>query len=263
MLPFYSFCIFASILQIIATDKLNIKQLQLHFSNGISFETKDIVSFYKKYEAGIKLSTVNWRLFKLIQKGFLNRIGRGKFSIGEKNIFIPEISPKMQAIFSILKKKFPFLKICIWNTSALNEFMVHQPGRFYLLIEVEKEATQSLFHFLKEAKYSVFIEPTSDILEKYVPNDNESLILRPLISEAPIQKINGINTATIEKMLVDVFCDAIIFSAHQGAEMRTLFKEALNRYSINQNRMLRYADRRGKKESFNTYLNSAINILQQ
>ncbi len=131
----------------------------------------------------------------------------------------------MKAIISKLKKAFPYLKICIWNTSALSEFMVHQPGRFYWLIEVEKEATQSVFYFLKEAKYSVFIEPTSDLLEKYMPKEKESLIIKSLVSEAPIQNINGINTASLEKMLVDVFCDSEIFSSHQGAEMRTLLKK--------------------------------------
>ena len=188
--------------------------------------------------------------------GLLNRIGRGKYYIGEGRNFIPEISPKMKAISSKLKKEFPFLKICIWNTSALNEFMVHQPSRFYLLIEVEKEATQSIFYFLKEAKYSVFIDPTSDLLEKYLPSEKESLIIRSLVSEAPLQNVNGIYTASLEKMLVDVFCDDVIFSAQQGTEMRTLFKEALSKYSVNENRMLRYANRRRKKESFIKYLNS-------
>jgi hypothetical protein len=199
----------------------------------------------------------------LVQMGLLNRIGRGKFIIGEGKNFIPEVSPKMKAINSKLKKKFPYLKTCIWNTSVLNEFMVHQPGRFYLLIEVEKEATQSLFYFLKEAKYSVFIDPTSDLLEKYLPSERESLIIRSLVSEAPIQNVKGINTASLEKMLVDVFCDDVLFSAQQGSEMRTLFKEALNKYSVNENRMLRYADRRRKKESFTKYLNSISNLRQQ
>jgi hypothetical protein len=192
--------------------------------------------------------------------GLLNRVGRGKFIIGEGKKFIPEISPKIIAIHSKLKKEFPYLKICIWNTSALNEFMVHQPGRFYLLIEAEKDATQSIFYFLKEAKYSVFIDPTSDLLEKYLPIDKESLIIRSLVSEAPIQNIKRINTASLEKMLVDVFCDDVIFSAQQGSEMRTLFKEALSKYSVNENRMLRYADRRRKKESLKKYLSSIANL---
>jgi hypothetical protein len=141
--------------------------------------------------------------------------------------------------------------------------MLHQPGRFYLLIEVEKEATQSIFYFLKDAKYSVFIDPTSDLLEKYLPSEKESLIVKSLVSEAPIQNIKGINTATLEKMLVDIFCDDVLFSAQQGGEMRSLFKEALNKYSVNENRMLRYADRRRKKESLTKYLNSITNLRQQ
>jgi hypothetical protein len=188
--------------------------------------------------------------------GLLARIGRGKFIIGEGKNFVPEISSKMMAVNARLKKKFPFLKICIWNTSALNEFMLHQPGRFYLLIEVEKEATQSIFYFLKDAKYSVFIDPTSDILEKYLPSEKESLIIKSLVSEAPIQNVTGINTASLEKILVDVFCDDVLFASQQGSEMRTLFKEALHKYTVNENRMLRYANRRRKKESFIKYLHS-------
>ena len=195
--------------------------------------------------------------------GLLNRIGRGKFIIGERKNFIPEITSKMKSIHTKLKKQFPYLKICMWNTSALNEFMIHQPGRFYLLIEVEKDATQSIFYFLKEAKYSVFIDPTTDLLEKYASSEKESLIIKSLVSEAPLQNIKGINTASLEKMLVDVFCDDVIFPSQQGAEMRTLFEEALNKFSVNENRMLRYADRRRKKGSFINYLNSTTNLREQ
>jgi hypothetical protein len=194
----------------------------------------------------------------LVQKGILNRIGRGKFIIGEGKNYVPEISSKMKAINSKLKKEFPYLKICIWDSSVLNEFMLHQPGRFYLLIEVEKEAIQSVFYFLKEAKYPIFVEPTNDILEKYSFGVKETLIVKSLVSEAPIQNIKDVNTASLEKMLVDIFCDDVIFSAHQGNEMRIIFKEALTKYSVNQSRMLRYANRRRKKEHFKSYLDSIL-----
>lgn len=195
--------------------------------------------------------------------GVLNRIGRGKFVTGEGKNYIPEITSKIKSINAKLKKEFPYLNNCIWDTSALNEFMLHQIGRFYLLIEVEKEATQSVFYFLKEAKYSVFVDPTTDLLDKYLPSYKESLIVKPLVTEAPIQNIKGINTASLEKILVDIYCDDVIFSAQQGAEMRTIFKEAFTKYTINQSRMLRYADRRRKKESFNEYINSITNLRQQ
>ena len=193
--------------------------------------------------------------------GVLTRIGRGKFTVGTGKIFIPDFTNKLKTINSKLKKEFPFLEICLWNTSAFNEFMIHQPGRFYILVEVEKDAAQSVFFSLKEAKYSVFIEPTKDLIEKYIPDEKETLIVKPLVTEAPLQKIDGVNTVTLEKMLVDIFCDEVIFSAQHGSEMRTIFKEAISKYAVNENRMLRYANRRRKKESFTKYWNSILKDL--
>jgi hypothetical protein len=195
--------------------------------------------------------------------GILKRIGRGKFETGEGKNYTPEISPKLKTIYSKLKEEFPYLKFCVWRTSALNEFMLHQSGNFYVFVEVEKGATQSIFYFLKEANYSVFIDPTNDLLDKYLPPNKDSIIVTTLVTEAPIQNIEGINTSSLEKMLVDIFCDNVIFSAHQGVEMRTIFQEAFSKYTINESRMFRYADRRGKKESFKDYINATANLRQQ
>jgi len=137
--------------------------------------------------------------------------------------------------------------------------MRHQPGRFYYLIEVEKDSIQSIFYYLKELNYAVFSDPTSDIIEKYLPNNKDILIVKPLVTEAPTQNIKSIDTISLEKLLVDIYCDDVIFAPQQGAEMRTIFETALTKYAINQSRMLRYASRKGKKESFTKYLNSISN----
>jgi len=220
------------------------------------------VQFYLQLEPGIKTTTINWRIYVLVQTGVLNRIGRGRFAIGKNRIYTPEISSKIKSLHSKLKKEFPYLRMCIWNTSSLNEFMIHQPGRFYILIEVDKEAAQSVFFYLKELKLSVFIEPTKDLFEKYLPDEKETFIVKSLVSEAPLQTINRIDSPTIEKILVDIFCDDIIFAAQQGSEMRTIFQEALAKYTVNMNRMMRYAGRRSKKESFYKYLDSISNLWQ-
>jgi hypothetical protein len=257
LLPNYSFLLYLYFnFFTIATDKLYIDQLKDYFKDKENFETSDIVEFYSQSEPEVKSTTINWRIYSLVQSGVLNRIGRGKFAIGGNRNYTPEISHKIKLIHSKLIKEFPYLRICIWNTSSLNEFMIHQPGRFYLLIEVDKEAAQSVFFYLKENKFSVFIEPTRDLIEKYRPDEKETLIVKSLVSEAPLQTINRINLPTIEKMLVDIFCDDVIFAAQQGSEMRTIFNEALGKYTVNENRMLRYADRRRKKDSFREYLSS-------
>jgi len=243
--------------------KLNIEELKRVFKDVQSLNTDDIVKFYRINEPELNTATINWRIYILVQMGILTRIGRGKYTLGNSKIFIPEINSKLKTINSKLKKEFPFLDICLWTTSSFNEFMVHQPGRFYILIEVEKDAAQAVFYFLKQAKYSVFIDPTEDLIEKYLPDEKETLIVKPLVTEAPTQKIEGLNTTTIEKMLVDVFCDDVIFAAQQGSEMRTIFQEATNKYTVNENRMIRYAARRRKKETFMNYLSSVSKIRQQ
>lgn len=188
----------------------------------------------------------------------MTRIGRGKFILGKTKVYYPDIAPRLKTIYNKLIKKFPYIEICIWNSSILNEFMKHQSGIFYVIIEVEKDVTESVFYFLRELKYPVFIEPTSDILEKYLSIDEEAFIIKPLVSESPTQLVDGITTISIEKLLVDIFCDDIIFSAQQGSEMRTIFNEALSKYTVNQSKMLRYANRRRKKETFQEYLNSFL-----
>lgn len=193
----------------------------------------------------------------------LARIGRGNFILGEGRKFVPEVSSKIKAIFKELHAKFPYIKICVWRTSVINELMLHQPGRFYTLVEVDKETTESVFYFLKEKKNNVFLEPSSEILTRYASSEKETIIIKSLVSEAPVQKIHGVPTVTIEKLLVDIYCDEIIFAAQQGNEMQTIFRNAFDKYTISENKMLRYADRRRKKEAVNNYLNKVSKFRQQ
>jgi len=193
----------------------------------------------------------------------LNRIGIGKFTISKTRTYVPEVNKRIKFFNSILKHQFPFLTFCFWHTSLLNEFMNHQPGKFYLLIEAEKNSIESVFYYLKGKKYSVFLEPTEEIINKYFPEDKEPIIIKSLISEAPTQNVNSVNTVTIEKILVDIFCDNIIFSAQQGSEMVNIFKSVFDKYTVNENRMLRYANRRRKKENLNIFLNSVSKFRQQ
>ena len=131
------------------------------------------------------------------------------------------------------------------------------------MVEVEKDALESVFFFMKQNKYSVFLEPTRELLNRYVPDEKETWIVKSLVSEAPVKNISGIPSTTIEKLLVDLFCDTIILDAQQGAEKDRIFKEVFEKYTVSENRMLRYADRRRKKEEFNKYLNTVSKFRQQ
>lgn len=199
----------------------------------------------------------------MVKTGILTRVGRGKFLIGNRKNYIPEIQAKLKTLNNKIIKQFPFLDYCLWSSSFYNEFMHHQPGKFYLIVEVEKDATESIFFFMKENKYSVFLDPTKELLNRYVPDEKETWIVKSLVTEAPTQNINGIQTTTIEKLLVDLFCDTLILNAQQGAERDIIFDNAILKYTVNENRMLRYANRRRKKVELSNYLKTIAKLRQQ
>jgi len=140
--------------------------------------------------------------------------------------------------------------------------MLHQPGRYYQLIEVDKDAMESVFYYLKDRNYSVFMEPSEQLIRRYIIDEKEPCIVKSLVSEAPIQLVNGFPTVTIEKLLVDIFCDPVIFNAQQGSEMNQIFNEAFEKYSISESKMLRYASRRRKKKELDNYLNQTSKYRQ-
>jgi len=244
-------------------NNLNIDNFKVHFKDKNVIEIADIIDFYRVTDEQIKSTTIRWRVHSLVQKGILQRVGRGKFRFGKSTNYIPEISPQLKSIYNKILNNFPFIRVCVWHTSIFNEFMQHQIGKFYYLIEVEKDATEAIFYSLRERKLSVFLNPNQEILDKYVPENKDIYIIKTLVSEAPTQQIGKICTTSIEKMLVDIFCDEILFAAQQGAEMRTVFNEAFSKYTVNQNKMLRYADRRKRKNDFNNYLKTIPNYRQQ
>ncbi len=262
LLPKYSFVYLQKNLNIDNT-KLHIEQIKEWFERDQVFDNKQIASFYRSIEPNTKESTVNWRIYSLVQMGVLTRVGRGKFVLGNKNSYTPDIPPKLKTLNNRLKRSYPFLDYCLWTSALFNEFMLHQPGKFFLIVEVEKDAMESIFFFMKENKYSVFLEPTKELLNRYIPEEKETWVVKSLVSEAPLQNISGIQLPTIEKLLVDLFCDTVVLDAQQGTERDRIFEEVFEKYTVNENKMLRYADRRRKKKEFNEYLNKISKFRQQ
>jgi hypothetical protein len=187
------------------------------------------------------------------------RIGKGKFTFGKGNYYVPEVRNELKLLYGKIRIEFPYLNICLWNTSIFNEFMKHQPGHFFVMVEVDKEAIESVFYFLKDNQHLVFAEPTKEILEKYLPSSNNAAIVKSLITGAPLQNADTITTITLEKILVDIFCDEVLFAAQQGHEMRIIYEEAFGKYSINRDKMLRYAQRRNRRKALQAYIESISN----
>ena len=77
---------------------------------------------------------------------------------------------------------------------------------------------------------------------------SSDLIVKPLITKAPLEKGEKIATPSLEKILVDIFVDRKLFSVFQGSELVQIFNTLDSMYALNITRMTAYAKRRGKMQ---------------
>ncbi len=234
--------------------KLRIQELKQQFAQNGIITTSEVVDFYKKFEPEIPRATVNWRVYALVKQGILERVGKGKFKVGKSKLYQPEITTKLFKINKSIRTNFPFVTYCLWQQQWINEFSQHIAKTGVVLVEVERESAESIYHFLKDPFSSVFYKPGKEMLQEYIQELDSALLVKPLVSEAPIQKVRGLPTVSIEKLLVDVYSDTEFEYVH-GQETVYIFENAFNRYSINQAKLLRYADRKKKKTELMELIN--------
>ncbi len=238
--------------------KLKIECIKKKFTGNEIILTDDLYRFYQSEEPEINKSTVNWRIYELVQNGILQRIGKGKFVVGKSIHYLLEISNKEIKINSVIKKEFPFIKYCIWNSSILSEFLQHQLSFQFIVVEVEKDALESVFYSLKDNFNSTFKKPAKEMVEEFICTRQNSIIINSFVSEAPIQSIKNVPTSSLEKLLVDLYCDKNLFYFLQGYELVNIYKNAFDKYTVNKSKLLRYADRRRKKIKINKFIKSII-----
>jgi len=231
---------------LIIETKFKIQELKRQFAQNSVFTTSELVDFYSKYEPYIPRATVNWRVYELVKQGVIDRIGKGKFKLGQSVFFIPEIPSKIFKINKTIKTNFPFLLYCIWPQQWINEFSQHISNSGLILVEIERDSAESVYHHLKEFSQSVFYKPGKEFLQDYIHGIGSALLVRHLVTEAPVQIVQGVPTVSIEKLLVDISCDPE-FEYLRGRETGHIFENAFNRYSVNRAKLLRYANRKKKK----------------
>lgn len=196
----------------------------------------------------------------LTDTGVLNKVKRGVFSISETKPqpFVPYFDGEMQALESLIRNDFHFIRFCVWNSSDINRFSHYVVNMNVIFVDVERAAIEQVFHHLLNANLhrQVYLNPSSDDYTYYIYG-KPTIVVRPLISEAPIIAYGGDSTRlSIEKLLVDVVIDTD-FISYQEFESLRLYRNALDVNIINETKLLRYASRRGCKDKIKNILNAA------
>lgn len=221
------------------------------------FTRKELIANLKSNVQIGSSGTFSEQLNRLLKSGRLLRIKRGVYKLPDdaRKDFSVVCSQEIRQINQQLKTQFPFVDYCLWSASALMPYMHHIPKLNFLLVDVEREVAESVFNFLNlDSNNRTFLLPSPKDIERYI-STNEAIIIRPLITESPLKLVDGINTPTIEKVLVDIVGD-VEFSFLQGSELNYVYTTIFERYNVNINKLLRYATRRGRKKEVEKLLNA-------
>ena len=240
-------------------NKFRIEDIISKFKNKSFFTYKDLYDFYSEKETSLKTGTLKWRIYKLKERGVIRDLERGVYKLGSLKIFMPIISSRAKNLYNFLSKTYPYVQIYLWETSWLNNFMIHQPFNSFIIIETDKDILDPAFYLLKEKGNQIYINPKKDYIDKYVSGENV-IIIRSFIQGTPNIKVENIHIPKIEKILVDIFFEKDLFISFQGQELINIFKRIFEQFTINLTTLLRYARKRGIKEDIKSFLINIIKI---
>lgn len=237
------------------------RELQKTFPPNELFSRDDLLYFYRLYEPELDEEVLGWRIFDLRRKGIIAPVKKGIYRlIGQKQFFEPDLDEKILRIGKILETPFNHSFFSIWNTSWLNEFTELQTVKTMIVLDVDKSSAEAIFYHLRdEGLKNVFFKPDETVLDKYISELTDSIIVKPIVSRAPVKKINNISVATLEKILVDLFCDEKLYVAFQGSQLKKIYYAAIEKYSIDFSKLLNYARRRNREEELKRFLIAFFN----
>lgn len=215
-----------------------------------AFKRKDLINGIVSKHPSTTEKAIDIQTSRLLNSGKLQRKGHGQYMLAENILpeFVYHPSEFEKDIFLQLKKKFPFLDICIWSPKVLSSFMHHIPNIGYTFVDVEKDGMESVFHALLNMNTGrhILLAPSVKDCERYLV-DTDTIVVRQLIGQSPLTEIDGCTVPRIEKILVDAIGDNELMFA-SGSEIYNIYEFVRERHSINMSKLNRYASRRNRKD---------------
>lgn len=197
--------------------------------------------------------TLSWYLSELVKDSVLVKLGRGIYTshITQTTEYIPRLSNKALKVGKAIATAFPFITVSVFDGNVIADFQHHHSMNNLHYIEVDRDAMESVFHYLKQKGYKVYMNPDKDFTYEYIDISREAFVVKPLITESPLTETKGVKTPRLEKILVDILCDDDMEYLH-GNEWNRIFENANTKHSLNRSAMLRYASRRNAKRAIET-----------
>ena len=143
-----------------------------------------------------------------------------------------DITPDMRAVNDVLFQKCVGMDHCLIQKER------------NLIVEVPRSEVNHVIDVLRQSFPDVV-----DIRRAYLmlPDLHDFILVKPMISEAPVFICDSVSVPTLEKELVDQMSDKE-YDTESREKKELSFQRSFEIYDVNSSRLLRYAGRKGKKE---------------
>ncbi|MBR0295049.1 MAG: hypothetical protein IJQ67_04000 [Bacilli bacterium] len=219
---------------------------QINLIPNKTYKEEEIVNIIKTHNPSISDTHAKWVLFDMQKSGQITRVGHRKYFSGNAKIYDHSFESDIaKRINKALNDSFPLLRIVIWETIQLNEWVSFLLSKNTIFVEVESSFESVIFDELMNDfgnKYTLLLNPDNEMIARYMRD--ELIIVRTLFSRSPtnIKK----RTIVLEKLVVDIVADKYIYGllGTEGAEY--VIHEIKRCYTVNESKMFTYAKRRNK-----------------
>ena len=236
-----------------------MKNVELATSIKTQFSTQETIKSGElvKYIAGIfpdlSKSTIAWKINQLKSEKYIFQSGRGIYTFNFKPDFQPDLALKSKRIYNKFKS-FANSDIVVWDTTMLDIILDCTSVKKSTFLLLQKDELTAVFEQAQSLSKPVFLEPSAEIIQRYILPQNETIILNSLISETPLQNCGDYLVPTIEGVLVNAWLISESFLEPMKYSIENIYKKAFEKYNVNTKKLLRYASRRDQKKEIEQLL---------
>lgn len=220
---------------------MTLEERLLNLDNNKILARDDLYKLIRKHYPNYKDASIRWVIYRLARKGIISKLNATQYIIGKINKYRQkEVSDERNKIVIALNNAFPNIRMVVYESTLLNEWVNHQISRKVIFIETEKYFMNDVFRFIyNESPLKALLNPNKEDLYMY---EGELIIVGQLISQAPInQKAMDIK---IEKLIVDLYTKDVITEFVNEDEKEDVIEAILKTYPVNMKTVYAYAKRR-------------------
>ena len=208
-----------------------------------TMETFTAAQYAQTLEPNVSMHSLVNILNRMVRQGKLQRLQRGVYAKAKQNIWRVVLGEQEKAVYDLVHTQFPLIKLCAYNGETFAPLQHHLAFNQATYMEVERDSVETVFHCLQDAGYEVYRTPNAQMMYDYADIKKKIVIVKPLVTQAPLKKQNGYYVPMLEKILVDIHADKDFFYM-QGIEASYMTETARQLYMLNEEKLQRYAKRR-------------------